>query len=131
VGPAIRATLEEVRRIREQPVSPQELELVKESVINSFIFQFESPLFNVVQLMQLEYDERPSNYFETLLDKYRVVTRQDIQRVARKYLHPDRLTFLVVGDVQEKDTTWSKLGRVTTLTLEDPTAAVSTDAGTH
>jgi zinc protease len=119
VGPAVRAVLEEVRRIREQPVSAQELERVKETFINTYIFRFESPLFNVVQLMQLEYDGRPSNYYETLLDKYRAVTREDVLRVARKYLQPDQLTFLVVGDVQEKDPVWSKLGRVTTLPLND------------
>jgi len=128
VGPAIRATLEEIRRIREQPVSEQELQLVKDSIINSYIFRFDSPLSNVVQLMQLEYDERPSNYFETLLDKFRAVTRQDILRVARKYLHPDHLTFLVVGDVKESDKEWSKLGRVTTIPLDDPSAVVGARA---
>jgi predicted Zn-dependent peptidase len=128
VGPAIRATLEEVRRIREEPVSQQELQLVKDSIINSYIFRFESPEENVIQLMQLEYDGRPSNYYETLLDKFRAVTRQDILRVSRKYLHPDRLTFLIVGDVSESDKQWSQLGRVTMLPLDDPSAVVGASA---
>jgi zinc protease len=126
VGPAIQAILEEIRRIREQPVTERELSRVKEGFINSYIFRFDSPLFNVVQLMQLEYDGLPSNYYETLLDRYRAVTREDILRVARKYLHPDQLTFLVVGDVQEKDAGWSRLGRVTPLTLDDPGAQQTT-----
>jgi zinc protease len=126
VGPAIQAVMEEVRRIREQPVSEQELNRVQESFINSYIFRFDSPLFNVVQLMQLEYDGLPSNYYETLLDRYRAVARQDIQRVARKYLQPEQLTFLVVGDVQEKDPVWGRLGRVNTLTLEDAAAPRTT-----
>jgi zinc protease len=119
---AIKAVLEEVRRIREKPVSEQELSRVKESFINTYIFRFDSPLFNVVQLMQLEYDDRPPNYYETLLDKFRAVTREDILRVARKYLHPDQLLFLVVGDVQEKDAAWSRLGRVNTLSLDEAVA---------
>jgi zinc protease len=123
IGPAVRAVLEEIQRIRQAPVSARELALVKDQFINSYIFQFESPLGNVVQLMQLEYDGRPSNYYETLLDKIRAVTVQDIQRVARTYLHPDQLTLLVVGDVQEGDAQWSKLGHVTALTLENPSAA--------
>jgi zinc protease len=128
VGPAIRATLEEIRRIREQPVSEQELQMVKDSIINSYIFRFDSPLSNVVQLMQLEYDERPSNYYETLLDKFRAVTRPEILRVARKYLHPDRLTFVVVGDVKENGKEWAKLGRATTIPLDDPSAPVAPTA---
>jgi zinc protease len=123
VGPAIQAIREEIRRIQEQPVGEQELALVKARFINSYIFRFESPLFNVVQLMQIEYDGLPANYYETLLDKYRAVTRQDIQRVARKYLHPDQLTLLVVGDVRENDASWRDWGHVTALTLEDPNGA--------
>ncbi len=130
VGPAIRLILDEIRRIRQETVGAQELSLVKDSFINSYIFRFDSPLFNVTQLMQLEYDGRPANYYETLLDKFRAVTVADIQRVARKYLKPDELTFLVVGDVQEKDAAWSKLGRVTALSLDDP-AATTSAAGTR
>jgi predicted Zn-dependent peptidase len=123
VGPAVRAVLEEIQRIRQAPVRQRELALVKDRFINSYIFQFESPLGNVVQLMQLEYDGRPSNYYETLLDKIRAVTRQDILRVARTYLHPDQLTLLVVGDVREGDVQWRPFGHVTALTLENPSTA--------
>jgi zinc protease len=131
VGTAIRGVLEEVRRIQREPVSQRELQLVKDRIVNSFIFQFDTPLTNVTQLMQLEYDGRPSNYFETLLDKYRAVTPQDILRVARKYLHPDQLAFLIVGDVRENDPDWSKLGTVTALPLDDPTASAAKPAGAH
>jgi predicted Zn-dependent peptidase len=120
IGPAARAVIEEMRRIRQAPVSERELQLVKDRFINSYIFRFESPLGNVVELMQLEYDGRPSNYYEMLLDKIRAVTRQDILRVARTYLHPDQLTMLIVGDVRENDPQWSRIGHVTTLILEGP-----------
>ena len=49
-------------------------------------------LSNVSQLMQLEYDGRPANYYETLLAKFRAVTRQDILRVARQYLTMENRT---------------------------------------
>ena len=127
ISPAVRAVLAEIRRIRQAPVSERELALVKDRFINSYIFRFESPLTNVVELMQLEYDGRPANYYETLLGKIRAVTRRDILRVARTYLHPDQLTLLIVGDVREGDAQWSKFGRVTPLTLENPSAA--RDAG--
>ncbi len=127
ISPAVRAVLAEIRRIRQAPVSERELALVKDRFINSYIFRFESPLTNVVELMQLEHDGRPANYYETLLDKIRAVTRRDILRVARTYLHPDQLTLLIVGDVREGDAQWSKFGRVTALTLENPSAARDAD----
>jgi predicted Zn-dependent peptidase len=116
--PAIQAILEEIARIRTEPVSPQELELAKEDFINSYVFQFDSRFSNVTQLMQLELDGRPADYYETLLDKYRAVTREDVLRVAQKYLKPQDLTIFVVGDTQPITPALSKLGSVTTLNLE-------------
>jgi zinc protease len=117
-GPAIQAILEEIERIRTEPVSAQELELAKEDFINSYIFRFDSSFSNVTQLMQLELDDRPRDYYETLLDKYRAVTREDLLRVAQKYLHPKDLTILVVGDTQQINAALAKFGRVTPINLE-------------
>jgi predicted Zn-dependent peptidase len=46
----------------------------------------------------LEVDGYPSDHLETLLGRYRAVTREDIQRVARAYLRPDAAHIVIVGD---------------------------------
>lgn len=94
---AIEIILEEIERIRREPPSQEELGLAKEAFINSYVFKFANPVGNVVKLMNLEFYGYPPDYYETLLDKYRAVGPADIQRVAEKYLHPNKVSIVVVG----------------------------------
>lgn len=97
VEEAIKIILEEIERIRREPPSPEELELAKEAFINSYVFKFTNPVGNVVKLMDLEFYGYPADYYETLLDKYRSVTPEDIRKVAEEYLHPDKVAIVVIG----------------------------------
>jgi hypothetical protein len=45
-----------------------------------------------------EWTNRPKDYWRTFRDKVNAVTKDDLQRVARKYLQPDQVVILVVGD---------------------------------
>jgi predicted Zn-dependent peptidase len=95
---AVRVILDEMERMRTAPVTPAELENAKEALINSFVFRFASRFSVVTQLLALEFDEYPPDYLDTLLDRYRAVSRDDVQRVARRYLRPEAATILVLGD---------------------------------
>jgi predicted Zn-dependent peptidase len=94
---AVKIILEEIGRIRREPPGEEELARAKDAFINSYVFQFTSPVGNVVKLMHLEFFGYPSDYYETLLDKYRSVGPEDIRRVAETYLVPDRAAIVVVG----------------------------------
>lgn len=115
VGRAAAAVLEEIRKIMEHPVASEELAAAQEALINSFVFRWHSPLQVVSQLMGLEFDGLPADYYATLLDRYRSVTPADILRVARQYLHPDRMTIVVVGDPARFDRPLADFGSVTQL----------------
>jgi len=117
---AVSAILEEMTRIQHEPVTPEELERAKEAIINSFVFRFTSRFGTVVQLLTLEFDGYPSDYYETLLDRYRSVTPADIQRVARQYLHPDASTIVVVGDATKFEPAMGTFGPVHRLSVEPP-----------
>jgi zinc protease len=41
----------------------------------------------------------PMNYYDDYIAKIMAVTVEDVQRVARKYLNPERFTIVVVGDL--------------------------------
>jgi zinc protease len=49
-------------------------------------------------LAELVLYDLPDDYFTTYRDKVEAVTPADVQRVAKKYLDPSRMTILVVGD---------------------------------
>lgn len=93
----IAALVQNLQRLREQPVSDAELEESKEAFVNSFIFSFTSPASIVNRRLQLEYDGLPKDFLQQLRDKVLKVTKEDLLRVAREQLHPDRLKILAVG----------------------------------
>jgi len=117
---AVSAILEEMTRIQKEPVTPEELEQAKEAISTSFVFRFTSRYGTVVQLLTLEFDGYPPDYYETLLDRYRAVTAADIQRVARQYLHPDASTIVVVGDATKFESAMTAFGPVRRLSVDPP-----------
>jgi zinc protease len=84
-----------------EPVSDAELELAKKSLINSFVFAFDNCHSIVSRKMRLDYYGYPAQYMETYRQQVADVTVSDVQRVARKYLRPDLLQIVLVGDSQQ------------------------------
>jgi zinc protease len=107
---AVGTILEEMSRMRNGLVTPAELEGAKEAIINSFVFRFTSRFDVVTQLLTLEFDDYPPDYLDTVLDRFRAVTREDVQRVARQYLRPDATTILVVGDAARFESAMAVFG---------------------
>lgn len=89
---------EQARRLTEQPPDEEELQQAKESLVNSFVFRFPTASDAVSAQMLLEIHGLPRDTYETYIARVQAVTAQDVLAVARKYIHPDRLMVLVVGD---------------------------------
>ena len=100
-------------------VSEQELSLAKEFMINSFIFGFTKPDVIVNQQARLEFFDYPAGYLENYRDNIARVTREDVLRVARHYLHPDRMVLMVVGNDQKFDKPLTTFGTVREIKLEN------------
>jgi predicted Zn-dependent peptidase len=122
--------LEEIRRIREAPVMPAELDIIQKSLIETFPSNFASIAQTLGMFAADEYTKRDPSFWTTYRDRIRAVSTADVQRVARTYLVPEQLRILVVGDQKEidigdgkHDASLVKLapgGRVETLPLRDP-----------
>ena len=107
-----------MNRMKTQKVSEKKLKWAKNSIINSFVFRFTKPAQQVLNLMMLEYYNMPRDYYENYLNNIRKVTADDIMRVAKKYLNPDELTILIVGNPKEFDKPLKSLGtKVTEIEL--------------
>jgi zinc protease len=115
---AITLMEEIIAGMTKEPVSDEELTQAKESIINSFIFGFTQPNSIVTQQARLEYYGFPDRYLENFRDNIARVTRDDVLRVAKKYLHPDAMTIVVVGDDRKFDQPLSVLGEVREIKLE-------------
>ena len=117
---AIELMLEEIKKIQEGLVAEEELQTAKEAYINKYVFNFTDPISVLTQLMHIEYNDRPKDYLQTYLDNVRKVTREDVLRVAKRYLEPEGLTLLVVGDISKFDKPLDDFGDVTVIPLEEP-----------
>ncbi len=109
---AISLIYEIIRELKENGVTEKELNWAKESIVNKFIFSFTSSNSIVGQQMRLEYDNLPQDFLERFQRNISGVTLQDIKRVAREYLHPDRSVVVVVGNSKDFDRPLSELGEV-------------------
>jgi predicted Zn-dependent peptidase len=101
-----------------EPVTDQELSLAKESIINSFIFGFTSSAVVAAQKARLEYYNYSKDYLDRYRDNIAKVTKEDVLRVAKKYLHPEALKLVVVGDSKKFDKPLSTFGKVEEVKLE-------------
>ena len=98
---AAQIVLDEIERIRQTKVSADELETVKNQAIEVFPRIFDSATAIADTFASDEYTRRDPAYWDTYRDKVKAITVDDIQRVAREYLHPDRLVILAVGNVED------------------------------
>ncbi len=125
---AIDAALTEVERMRSEPVSDEELRTAKDSVLNSFVFNFETPRKTLDRLMIYRYWGYPQDFIFRYKERIAAVSRQDVQRVAEKYLRPDDLKFVVVGKPADFDQPLDSLGREVTkldITIPEPKQTLS------
>lgn len=96
--PFIQAILAEIKRVQNEPVSQAELAFAKDSVLNSFVFNFQDPSQTLSRLMRYEYYGYPPDFLFRYRRQVEATTPADVQRVARTYLQPDKITTLVVGN---------------------------------
>ena len=101
VAQAIEIVLEEINRIRDAKVSAEELETVKNSAIEIFPRYFASAATVAGTFANDELTGRDPKFWQTYRDRVRAVTIDDVQRVAQKYLQPDRIVILAVGNVDD------------------------------
>lgn len=130
VAYAISLILEEMKRIAAEPVSPEELENAKRGFIDRLPRSFVSKGQVVGIYANEEFTGRyktDPDYWQNVVAKISAVSQEDVQRVAKKYLTPERLVTLVVGNKAEilkghpnHPVKLSDLGKVTELPLRDP-----------
>ncbi len=70
--------------------------------------------------MAYEFYGYPLDFLENFRDGVEKVTKEDVARVAAKYLHKDQLAVLVVGNPPEFDKPLSSLGAVTNVDITIP-----------
>ena len=117
---AVKAIVEEIERLKTQPPSADELKKAKDQVLNSFIFNYDSPDKTLSEQVTLAFFGYPSDFLDKYKSGIEEVTAADVSRVAAKYIDTSKLAIVVVGNESEMKTPLSTLGKVTTVDVTIP-----------
>jgi predicted Zn-dependent peptidase len=103
------------------PIPPSDVERAKNYVALGFPADFQSVGQIATQIEELVIYGLPDDYFNRYTERILAVTPVDVERVARKYINPDNLAFVIVGDRKEvgRSVTALKIAPEKFLTVED------------
>jgi len=90
--------LKEVNTIRDTEVSDAELSRAKDQITKSFPARFATRAATSSQLAELAIYGLPDSYLKDYTRKIAAITKDDVHKMARKYLASDKLAIVVVGD---------------------------------
>jgi zinc protease len=94
----LRLIVDEFARLQRERVSPRELGDAQAYLAGSFPLKIETPDAIAAQVLNVLFYELPVSEIPNYRERVNAITPDDIQRVSRQYLLPDRLSVVLVGN---------------------------------
>jgi len=98
---ATRLAFSELQGMTTSPITEEELKRAKDNILNTFLFRYDTKGKVLAERVRLEFYGYPSDYLETYRAALEKVTVADANAAAKKYIHPDKMALLVVGNGSE------------------------------
>jgi predicted Zn-dependent peptidase len=95
---ALRDLLNEVTRLRDQPVPDREFREQKRAMVGSFALSLENPQQMIGYYVTSWRYKLPADYWDQYPERIAAVTQAQVQAAAKKYLDPSRLQIIAVGE---------------------------------
>jgi zinc protease len=99
----------EIERMRSEEITGEELATAKDSISRSLPGLFETTPQAASSIGQLFVYDLPLDYYRTLPESIDNVTAADVKHMAQKYLKPDEMTVVVVGEIKKIKSQLGKL----------------------
>ena len=93
--------LKEVQRLRDEAPAAAELEGFKTYMIGNFVRSNASRGGIAGQQRYMDLHGLPDDHLDTYVQKVQAVTPEQVRRMAEKYLTPESMTLVVVGDLEK------------------------------
>lgn len=98
---SVSEVLAELRRIRTGDIEHSELADTKSYLMGVFPATVQTASDVASRLVDMELYGLPQDYFDRYRENIAAVTSDDVTRVANKYLDPDRVLIVIVGNAQQ------------------------------
>jgi len=112
---AIKEIISELDKIKNEYVTVEELESVKNYLTGSYPLQLETPNAIANKIINLELYGIEKDFYDTFISKINAVTLEDIRNVSEKYLHPGNLVISIAGKVEIIKETMEQIAQVDVL----------------
>jgi zinc protease len=124
---AIKALYDQLGKMTTQPATAAEVKDARDAILNRFIFNFDSKSKVLGERILYEFYGYPADFLEQYRAGVERTTPADVDRVAKKYIHPQQFAVLVVGNDKEFVKPLASLGPVTPIdiTIPGPNAQAS------
>jgi hypothetical protein len=99
-GQALRLMIDEFSRLARERVGDRELSDAQAYLAGSFPLTIETPDQIATQVLNVLFYDLPISDIGSFRERVLAVTPDDIQRVARQYVRPDRLSIVLVGNAR-------------------------------
>jgi predicted Zn-dependent peptidase len=99
--PSVGLILYEMKRMREEEVSQEELNLAKNYLSGQFGRSLEDPKTIARFALNTAINHLPEDHYNTYLERLANITTADVQKAAQRFIHDEKATVLVVGDKEE------------------------------
>jgi zinc protease len=90
--------IEELERITTEEITDEELQTVKNYLTGLFPLQLETANSVATRVINIKLYELPKNYYNTYISNINKLTKEDILKAAKKYIHPEKLYIVISGD---------------------------------
>ena len=117
---SIKALYAQIDELKTKPIDNTEIARAKDSILNTFVFNFDTPDKVLRERMAYEFYGYPADFLERYRRGIEKVTAEDVARIIPKYLHKDQLAVLVVGNSADFDKPLSSLGSVKDVDISIP-----------
>ena len=125
--PFIETMYREIQRVRQEPISAEELQFAKDAVLNSFVFNFATPEQTLSRLIRYEYYGYPSDFVFKFQKAVESATVEQVLAAAQRNLKPSDLVTIVVGNIEAIDPSLGTLAeevKITPIDISIPESSV-------
>ncbi len=110
---AVTQFLYEIERMKNEPVSEEELNMHKQYISGQFLLSMESANTTASRVQQIDLYGLPKDYYKTFVQKINAMSAEQLRETARKWLPDKNIAFVVVGDAAKIKDKLEAFGPVT------------------